>query len=79
MKKVTLEPEFPPAKITIEEEIYIALKAGPLTPVGLTDKTSRKSGGNVSAATKQLLLKKIIKKRRCECGMHDIYEIVKQK
>jgi predicted transcriptional regulator len=77
-KKITLKPEFPPAKITVDEEIYTILKDnGPLPHSRITDKLTRRSGGNVTAAIKNLMLRGFINKRKCECGMHDVYEVVK--
>jgi hypothetical protein len=80
MKKITLQPEFPPAKITIDEEIYTIIKEhGPITHSRITDKLTRRSGGNVSSAIKNLILRKLISKRKCECTMHDVYEMVNSK
>lgn len=77
-KKIVLEPNFPPPKITIQEEVYTAVKNhGPLTASGIAEKITRRSGGNVSSATKDLVRDGLINKRKCECKTHFIYEIVK--
>ena len=78
MKRITLEPSFPPPRISTDERIYKALKLrGPLVYKDIGLESGLKTGGNMSNSLDTLVFKKLILKRKCECGMHNIYEVVK--
>ncbi len=78
MKKITLEPEFPPPRISTDEKIYrVILKHGPLVYKDIGLKSDLKTGGNMSNSLNTLIYKNLIIKRKCECGMHNIYEVIK--
>ncbi len=78
MKRITLEPEFPPPRMSTDEKIYRVIKKhGPLVYKDIGLQTGLKTGGNMSNSLSTLAFKKLIIKRKCECGMHNIYEVIK--
>lgn len=80
MKKITLEPEFPPVRISTDEKVYrIIVKGGPMVYKDIGLETGMRSGGNLSNSLNALVFRKLILKRLCECKMHNIYDVVKQK
>ena len=79
-KSIVFTPEFTPPILSVAEQVFMALKKGPLSYRGIQEDIGRvRGGGGITDACRDMIKDGYIRKRKCnDCGMHDMYEIIRK-